>query len=458
VVLIASVNAGLLAATARPATSALLTLCCCAVLASLNWAKETALREPLVLSDAFLLPQVFSSPEMYLPFLPVRELALGAVLGIAAVAGLLLAEAPLPELRRPGAAALLCCLAVAPWAGIAAMRCGCLQGPARWLLRLCPVGSDAVADADRNGALTAGLLRPVWAGVVGADGMFADRSVRPLASRLPEDLEGVLAGIDPGRPEECPHIVLVQAESFCDVREIFRLRLTAAQQDALQGILPNWDRLRARGGALPTPEEAFGAYTMRTEFGMLTGLSGEALGPWRHNPYILASRRPVWSVAWHLRQLGYATVCIHPYGKTFFRRDRVMPNLGFQRFIGTEGLDGVVPAERRRFGPYVSDEAVGSMILDVLASADRPVFCFAITMETHGPWRPGRLSEAEVAQALAGVDRELFGVRMQLYLTGVRHADELFGRLMDAADTMGRGMRLLAYGDHKPGLSNPSPA
>jgi phosphoglycerol transferase MdoB-like AlkP superfamily enzyme len=248
-----------------------------------------------------------------------------------------------------------------------------------------------------------------------------------------------------------PHVLLVQAESFCDVRETFRDRLSPAQREALRDFLPGWDRLKGEGRALPTPKDAFGAYTMRAECSMLTGLDGESLGPFAFNPYLLAARRRMWSLAWSLRDLGYETLCLHPFDRRFFQRDKVMPNLGFQRFLGIEELGGL-----ERFGPYVSDAALGRKILEELR-ADRPVFCFAITMEAHGPWLKGRLRDEEIAEALRGVDAGLFSGAMRLYLCHLRHMDGMFGMLSGAGAGMGREVELWAYGDHEPGICMPCP-
>jgi phosphoglycerol transferase MdoB-like AlkP superfamily enzyme len=246
-------------------------------------------------------------------------------------------------------------------------------------------------------------------------------------------------------PSARPHVVLVQAESFCDIRE----HLSGAPRDALRDFLPNWNRLRQAGRGLATPENAYGAYSMRTEFTMLAGLQPEVLGPWALNPYLLASRRPLWSLAWFFRDLGYESLCIHPYHKRFFSRDKVMPNLGFQRFLSIEEL-----GEMERFGPYVSDAALGKRILEELEGARRPMFCFAVTMEAHGLWLEGRLTEKEIAETLLDIDVSLFSPEMRRYLCHLRHMDTLFGVLSDARNEKccERSVEVWAYGDHEPGI------
>jgi phosphoglycerol transferase MdoB-like AlkP superfamily enzyme len=106
------------------------------------------------------------------------------------------------------------------------------------------------------------------------------------------------------------------------------------------------------------------------------------------------------------------------------------------------------------FGPHVSDAALGRRIVAELEGARRPVFCLAITMEAHGPWLRGRLTEDEITQTLDGVDRTLFSGEMQLYLCHLRHMDELFGMLRGLGTSAGAERRIEAwvYGDHAPGL------
>jgi hypothetical protein len=433
--------------TARPFMSVLLSAAVLILLVALNRAKETVLREDLVLSDALLLRQALLYPELYLPFLPVKGLAAGCALLCLCLAPLALLEPAAALPRSAGGAALLAAAASVPPLCLVLLRFGCFPSLAAQLLRLCPVGHDAAADARRNGPLASALLHPVLAGQwekTRPDFLLSCRT-RPTASRWPEHFELLLEKLDSLPQARPPHVLLLQAESFHDIRG----RLPAEQREALADFLPNWDRLKQNGQTLPTPESAFGAYTMRTEFSMLTGLQQEDLGPWAFNPYLLAARRPLWSLARHFAARGYDTLCLHPYHKGFFRRDKVMPNLGFRRFLGLEELGRL-----ERCGPHVSDPALGREAMAQLQASEKPVFCFIISMENHGPWLEGRLSAGEIAKQLHPLDPELFDWKTRLYLCHLRHADQLMG-MLDAAPADGSGAvaRIcVAYGDHPPNL------
>src|SRR5690606_41004328 len=67
------------------------------------------------------------------------------------------------------------------------------------------------------------------------------------------------------------------------------------------------------------------------------------------------------------------TICIHPFPGSFFGRDRVLPNLGFDVF-----LDIAAFQEARRFGPYVSDLSVAEKIIEVLRLPGGPKFVFRL--------------------------------------------------------------------------------
>lgn len=438
-----------LSLTGRPFMAGALALGPAALLLALNRVKERVLHEPLVLADAWLLPQVWKFPEMYVPYLPVKGILFGGGVFLLCFCWLLVIEPVMAFFADNGSRRIIFfAAALFPAALLLAARLG-MAPPAvcRFLLRVLPVSHDAAADAARNGTLASALMHPVLAGRLERDEPEFLRApyVRPELSAWPDPLARLMREVAAASPEKRPHALLVQAESFCDVREF----LHGAQREALKNFLPNWDALEKQGRTLPTPKDAYGAYTMRTEFSMLTGLPPEVLGPFAFNPYIPASRRPFWSLARFFRDHGYDALCAHPYYKSFFQRDKVMANLGFQRFLGFEELRGI-----DRFGPYVGDAALGEKILEELSVAENPLFCFIITMEAHGPWLEGRLTQKEIAACLPDVDRALFSVEMQLYLCHLRHMDELFGTLRGAPCEM------LVYGDHLPGCASslPTPA
>jgi hypothetical protein len=419
---VTAVGYGLLvAATGRPMLSGLCMAGGAGLLFVLNRLKERSFHEPIVFLDFILVDQVARYPRFYVPYLfPAPVLAVGAAAGLGLV-GLWLVEAPVGLSARLWVLGLTVTAGFGAWGGLV-----WLLGPggrSRGLALLARLGPtfEAKADFARLGLFASMLGHGIY------HAHLRGRAGRP----------GIVAAAAPAaRPataEPAPHLVLVQAESFFDIR---RHLPQAVPADVLAGL----DRLRAagRGGRFLVPTH--GAYTMRTEFSVLTGLGPAALGTDAFNPYFTAARQPVPSLAQRLGAAGYATACLHPFYPTFFVRHKVLPNLGFATF---ESLDAFAGAERA--GPYVSDAALGRRILDRLAASTGPAFVFAITIEAHGPWTADRLGGC--ADAGPGKSDPL-----SIYLWHLRHMDALFARLAEGLARLPRPSILCGYGDHVAGL------
>jgi len=190
----------------------------------------------------------------------------------------------------------------------------------------------------------------------------------------------------------------------------------------------------------------WGANTMRTEFGVLTGIPESELGYDRFNPYYALARRPIASQVWRLRQAGYRTICLHPFDPRFFRRDLAMPALGFDSFLDHKALGG------SRVPPYCSDPDLARQALRVLDDTGPRSFIFVITMGNHGPWlEKGPPIDPAIAQLFdpAAVPQ---GGALQRYLDGLRRSDEMLGILTSELEQRRCGAILGFYGDHLPSL------
>lgn len=401
--------------------------------------KRSVLREPVVLADFVLLRQIVAFPVFYFPFLTPRNLAILAVAAMAAAAMFLhfMPLSPLPPLVRAAFAALPLAALLLAGRYFPAPRIARLW--ARFFRRF-PVSHDANRDVHRYGVVGCALLHGIW--------FFAFRleTSRNLAPRA--DGTAPLCrwrNLAPPLEDALPHVVVVQAESFMHLRKMF------------PGVGGDWtanfDRLAANGRVGRLATDTFGAYTVRTEFSVVSGVNRSMLVVDGINPYLPASRSDVGSLARVFSGRGYGTICLHPNSARFFARDRVIPHLGFARFI-----DGAEFETAPRYGPFVSDGAVGDRVAALLANADAPQFIFAITIEAHGPWRKRRLAGLpwpDGASPLSGrlTKGELDG-RFAAYARHLRHTDALLGRLAETLSGLSRPAVLAFYGDH-PGCLPP---
>ena len=104
-------------------------------------------------------------------------------------------------------------------------------------------------------------------------------------------------------------------------------------------------------------------------------------------------------------------------------------------------------AEAPRVGPYVGDVALGARLLAEVRARRAPLFLFCVTMENHGPWKPGRLPGIDDPQAQ--------------YLHHVAHTGQMVEDLVAGLDAIarerGQTITLCVFGDHAPSLPSCKP-
>ncbi len=371
-------------------------------------AKYAMLGEPLLFSDLALFAALVRHPSFYLTALSTRQKAGAAIVA----AGLLLALAwlfvphLLPHLVGVG-------LLLAAAGAILAL----LGGGACATLARTP---DMPADLAKHG-LAASLLL-YW--------LRWRETPDPPASPTLAAGEG-----EPVADPEPPELILVvQCESFADPVE-----LTGDGELALPGLA------RARTMAWQWGDLAvsgFGAYTMRTEFGVLFGRSEAALGFRRYDPFLTARGEASYALSARLGAWGYRSLFVHPHDLRFYGRDRLMPAIGFDRLVGEESFPPVAPGN----GRYVNDRTLGASLGTLIDAATGPTFIYAVTMENHGPWMKERVSGSP-----GGLDA---------YLHHVRSSDGMLTDLIDHLARTGRPALLVFFGDHRPsipGVTEPTP-
>jgi hypothetical protein len=353
--------------------------------------KMAVLGEPLLFSDLVLVGAVFRHPQFYLLALKRWQLAalvLGGI-GLLALMAWRFVPDPLPHLIGLAGLALALLLlrislALPPWR------------------RLAP-RPDALADVAAHGLTATVLLH--WQ--------------RWRSTADPAAPPAIAAG-----STTAELVVVVQCESFADPVELF-----ADQGLALPGLAAARQAATLHGRLLVS---GFGAYTMRTEYGVLFGRDEDALGFRRFDPYLTATREAGHALPARLTPAGWHSLFLHPHDLRFYARDRILAAAGFAELVGPEAF--APPA----VGRYVSDAAIADMIMARAQAARGPSLIHAVTIENHGPWPADR----------AGAH----GRQSSAYLALVARGDAMLARLMAGIAALRRPAVLLFYGDHRPSI------
>ncbi len=424
----------LLALTRRVALSTWLTALLGFALFAANGAKLAELQTPLLPSDFRFLAEPGPALALfahYLNFNLVTMLSVLAVVVISALLARIRGSTILVGWRRAVLAIVAALLAISLIAG---------APPWRQVYSSKRMGFEpwALTESSARAGLIGSLLLYHWE--LGDGSVpIADREAAIAMIDAHDDLlrERLLAA---NTTQELPDILIVQSESLFDPA-----RLNHVEPGR---YLAEFRKLAksSRSGELHVP--TFGGGTIRTEFELLTGAPLSSLGgiqyPWLE---LRDARFP--SLASILARNGYTTTAIHPNGAAFWNRNRVFPELGFQRFIDVTAF-----SKEDIVGLFTSDAALTDHVIAELKDDGPPQFLFAITMENHGPfdWRPNldaeRLAALPMPPQLDSGGRLWFGN----YLYLLDDADHELGRLAEALKQRKRRTLLLFFGDHLPSI------
>ncbi|WP_174273821.1 LTA synthase family protein [Sphingomonas bacterium] len=385
--------------------------------------KRLVLREPVVFADRSELFEVIRHPRFYLAFIGTGIMVAGGALILAVVLALAWAEPPLWAWTTGGTVVRLVIAATLGRLAFVLPSRLPLQPRLQSLYESWKPSRDPETDIARFGLLATVIMHATIA-----------RGERPArrAAAIARGLPSLPAGQGP--------IILWQAESFVDVG-----RLDPDLADRLPNLARLMDGARLRG-RLSVP--AWGANTIRTELAAVAGIGPDLLGLDRFNPYDAFARTALPSIATQARAAGYRTVCVHPYSRSFYARDTVMPCLGFDCFIGIEAFRGA-----ELDGGYVTDMALARFVADLVAKEGPGLFVFAISIENHGPWdtmHDGR-PPAVLPPAWAALSD---AAQIGRWLRHIEATDAALSPLREAIERLGQGW-LGFYGDHHPGLAGP---
>lgn len=387
----AALYGGFLAICGNGAVAMVLALAVQALLAVASNAKHAMLGEPLLFSDLALIGAVFRHPQFYLSAVAIWQRVAAGIVGavlFGLVAWLSIADAAAHlgglVLMGGGLLALALSLRLPPWRALA-------QVP------------DAHADTCRHGLLPVLLL--YW---------LRWRAARDPAPCAPAARQAEADALE--------LVIVIQCESFADPVELFgdpALALPALE--AARASACRWGNLNVSG---------FGAYTMRTEYGVLFGRDEAALGFRRYDPYLTATGEGSHALPARLGPT-WRSLFVHPHDMRFYGRDRIMPAGGFAGLVGEDRFAPPGPGE----GRYVTDAAMADEIMALAEAATQPTLLYAVTIENHGPW------ETEAGVTL--VDG---------YMRLVRKGDAMLATLSARMAALNRPALLVFFGDHRPSI------
>ena len=239
-----------------------------------------------------------------------------------------------------------------------------------------------------------------------------------------------------------PNIIMVQLESFFDVGYLQNLTYD-------ENPIPVFTYLRENysSGFLTMP--SVGAGTANSEFEVLSGMSMAFFGMGEYPYKTILRSEACETVATDLKDLGYTAHAIHTNTGTFYGRDEVYAQLGFDTFTSIEFMENV---EYNPIG-WAKDAVLTEEILKALDAGQGQSFVFAVTVQGHGKYQRGVGSEEAAGLNVSWEGHTEESEALAYYMSQLRETDAFIGELVAALESRDEPTVLVLYGDHLPSFN-----
>ncbi|MBR5047312.1 MAG: LTA synthase family protein, partial [Eubacterium sp.] len=212
--------------------------------------------------------------------------------------------------------------------------------------------------------------------------------------------------------------------------------------------LPNIHRLsgESTSGRLTVP--VYGAGTINTEFEVLTGMNTAYFGTGEYPYRSILHKRTSESTAYWLKDKGYNTTVIHNNNASFYDRDYVLSNLGFDNFISSENMNITSLNE----AGWSKDAILEEYILDTMKRTKGPDYIYAISVQGHGDYPDDPVKNPAITVENGDYETSYLNT-LTYYVNQIYEMDQFIGRLTETLSDYGEETILVFYGDHLPSLN-----
>ncbi len=244
--------------------------------------------------------------------------------------------------------------------------------------------------------------------------------------------------------DEMPNIVMIQLESFFDVSHVIGMEYSENPIPTFTSLKENYS-----SGFLTVP--SIGAGTANTEFEIITGFSLDYFGACEYPYKTVLKDKACESICYDLAKYGYKSHAIHNNEATFYGRNEVFANLGFDSFTSVEYMDDV---KINALG-WAEDDTLIKEITDAIEQTDERDFVYTITVQSHGKYPNEILEGAPMNIHITSDSYDMSDetrIAREYYLNQIREVDNFVKEVTDYFENYNEPVVIVFYGDHLPNL------
>lgn len=242
-----------------------------------------------------------------------------------------------------------------------------------------------------------------------------------------------------GRP---PNVIMVQLESFFDVKYMEGVTFSSDP-------IPTFTALKEQypSGLLNVP--VFGAGTVNTEFEVLTGMNVGDFGAGEYPFRSVMRDTTCETIAYDLLASGYATHAVHNHEGSFYLRNEVYPNLGFESFTSIEYFEDPTFNENG----WAHDSLLTDEILYLLRSTEKPDLVYAVSVQGHGKYPDEYTPKEGDVTVTAGISDQAVLSHYNYFINQLHEMDAFVAALYAEVMALEEDTVLVLYGDHLPNIA-----
>ncbi len=258
------------------------------------------------------------------------------------------------------------------------------------------------------------------------------------------DILGDMSGNEEPPADESahsPNVIMVQLESFFDVKY---LKGVTFSEDPVPGFTQLKEQYPSGYFTVPV----IGAGTVNTEFEVLTGMSINDFGAGEYPFLTVIKNQTCETIAYDLLASGYHTHAIHNHEGSFYLRNEIYRNLGFEAFTSIEYFENPTYNENN----WAHDALLTDEILYILNSTEKSDFVFAVSVQGHGKYPDEYIPLSGDVTVTGGMENETTRNHYNYYISQLHQMDAFVTALYEAVMDMEEDTVLVFYGDHLPSI------